>query len=212
MQSAFRSGHNAARLLRFRSPPAQSRFAAGPLSQQGRLQRASLPAGSKRKRTYHPANLELASKRVDPSSGRRILDTCNRISCWRSSPLALKESTLKRLLASLLLLGALIGLFGAQAAYAHGPVTAKADTAMAMDADCMAMMAKQQPAPAKKPCKGLTLDCIAAMGCVVPLVVADLATGIATPRIFGAPGFWPTNTVLTGKSFAPDPDPPMDLG
>jgi hypothetical protein len=84
--------------------------------------------------------------------------------------------------------------------------------AMAMDADCMAMMAKQQPASEKKPCKGLTLDCIAAMGCVVPLVAADVASGIDTPRIYGAPGFWPTSTVLIGKSFAPDPDPPTILG
>ena len=81
-----------------------------------------------------------------------------------------------------------------------------------MDADCMAMMAKQQPAPEKKPCKGLTLDCIATMGCVVPLIAADLADGISKPRIYGAPGFWPTHAVLAGKSFAPDPDPPTNLG
>lgn len=121
--------------------------------------------------------------------------------------------TVKRFAALLLLVGALFGLFGAQMAAARSVPTAMSEQkAMAMDADCMAMMAKQQPAPEKKPCKGLTLDCIAAMGCVVPLVAADLATGIATPRIYGSPGFWPTNTVLTGKSFAPDPDPPTNLG
>ncbi len=81
-----------------------------------------------------------------------------------------------------------------------------------MDANCMAMMAKPQPAPEKKPCKGLTLDCIAAMGCVVPLVTANLASGIATPRIYDELAFWPTHVVLTGKSLAPDPEPPTILG
>lgn len=119
---------------------------------------------------------------------------------------------MKRFLASLLLLGAMIGLFGAQAAYARGPVAVKVATAMAMDANCMAMMAKQKPAPENKPCKGLTLDCIAAMGCVVPLAAADLASGIATPRIYDELAFWPTHVVLTGKSLAPDPEPPTILG
>ena len=106
----------------------------------------------------------------------------------------------------------MIGLFGVQAAYARGPVAARVATAMAMDANCMAMMAKQKPAPENKPCKGLTLDCIAAMGCVAPLATADLATGIATPRIYDELAFWPTHVVLTGKSLAPDPEPPTTLG
>src|SRR3546814_3589086 len=81
-------------------------------------------------------------------------------------------------------------LFGAELAYARSvPATAPAKT-MAMDADCMAMMAMQQPAPKEKPCKGLTLDCIAAMGCVVPLMAADLTGGIAAPHIHGKPNFW----------------------
>lgn len=120
---------------------------------------------------------------------------------------------MKRFLASLLLLGALLGLFGAQLAAARSvPTAMTAPKAMAMDADCMAMMAEQQPAPEKKPCKGLTLDCIAAMGCVVPLMTADLNGGLTKSRIHGAPGFWPQTSVLAGKTFAPDPDPPTTLG
>ena len=83
---------------------------------------------------------------------------------------------------------------------------------MAMDANCMAMMAKQRPAPENKPCKGLTLDCIAAMGCAVPLAAADLPTGIEASRIYDELAFWPTHIVLTGKSLAPDPEPPTILG
>src|SRR3546814_19947268 len=70
---------------------------------------------------------------------------------------------------------------------------------MAMDADCMAMMAMQQPAPKEKPCKGLTLDCIAAMGCVVQLMAADLTGSIAAPHIHGKPNLWSATTVLAGK-------------
>ena len=73
------------------------------------------------------------------------------------------------------------------------------------------MMAKQHPAPSEKPCKGLTLDCIAAMGCVIPLVAADLTGGIAPARLYDAPSFWTTDTILTGKAVAPEPDPPTSL-
>lgn len=121
---------------------------------------------------------------------------------------------MQRLLASLLLLGALIGLFGAELAYAHAiaPATVSAPRAMTMDADCMAMMAKQQPAPEQKPCKGLTLECIAAMGCVVPLIAADFETGIPERILYGTSDFWPATDKLAGKSLAPDPEPPTTLG
>lgn len=119
---------------------------------------------------------------------------------------------MKRLLALLLVIGALSGLFGAQMAAAHSvPQAAGAPLAKGMDADCMAMMAKQQPAPSEKPCKDLTLDCIAAMGCVIPLVAADLAGGVAPARLYDAPSFWTTDTILTGKAVAPEPDPPTSL-
>lgn len=120
---------------------------------------------------------------------------------------------MKRLLASLLLVGALFGLFGAQLAYAHGvPVAARAPTAMAMDADCMAMMAKQQPAPKETPCKGLTLDCIGAMGCVVPIVLGNAVPAPASPWIHNQAIFWTTVSVLQGHEYAPEPEPPTLLG
>src|SRR3546814_14582312 len=39
----------------------------------------------------------------------------------------------------------------------------------AMSGDCMEMMQQGRQEPGKMPCKGLTLDCIAAMGCTIPL-------------------------------------------
>ncbi|MFX7930421.1 hypothetical protein ABTK36_19895, partial [Acinetobacter baumannii] len=47
-----------------------------------------------------------------------------------------------------------------------------------MSEDCMKMMAQQQQ-PTQKPCKGMTLACIAAMGCVVPMAVRNDAPALA---------------------------------
>src|SRR3546814_2619291 len=83
-----------------------------------------------------------------------------------------------------LLLGALIGLFGQAVAYASVPSAVSAPMAMSgmtdsgMSEDCMKMMAQQQQ-PAQKPCKGMTLACIAAMGCVVPMAVRNDAPALA---------------------------------
>jgi hypothetical protein len=119
----------------------------------------------------------------------------------------------KRLLASLLLVGALLGLFGAQLAYAHGvPTVVSAPQVTAMDADCMAMMAKQQPTPKGTPCKGLTLDCIGAMGCVVPIVLGNAAPSPMSPWFHDQATFWTTVSVLHGHEYAPEPEPPTLLG
>lgn len=73
----------------------------------------------------------------------------------------------KRLLSLMLLVGALLGIFSQPAGRAAGPmwrpVAAQplaGDEAAVGHADCMKMMDKQYR---EMPCKGLTLDCIAAM-------------------------------------------------
>lgn len=120
---------------------------------------------------------------------------------------------MKRFFASLLLVGALLGLFGAQLAYAHAvPIAESAPGATAMDADCMAMMAKQQSAPKGTPCKGLTLDCIGAMGCVVPIMLGNALPTPASPWYQDKTGFWTTVSVLHGHEYAPEPEPPTLLG
>lgn len=123
---------------------------------------------------------------------------------------------MKRVLSLLMLLGALIGLMGQEAAYAAAPVHAPApmmkmpEAAASMSADCMEMMQKA-PQPVQKPCKGITLDCIAAMGCVIPLAVAPEPALIdkmvhARMEHFPAPG-----NALTGRALAPEPEPPTLL-
>jgi hypothetical protein len=123
----------------------------------------------------------------------------------------------KRALRLFLLLGALIGLFGQGIAYASfaPPVSAsKTMVEMAdsgMSEDCMKMMAQQQQ-PTQKPCKGMTLACIAAMGCVVPMAVRNDEPALVTREASATLAFWPTVTVLRGTELAPEPEPPTLLG
>lgn len=112
-----------------------------------------------------------------------------------------------RLLRHILLVGALIGLLGQAAAYAAGPrwPVASMPTASAMD-DCMGMMEKQQPA--EKPCKGITLDCMAAMGCTLPILLKTGPESSAIPPSNSLQAFWPPVTALAGEDVAPEPQPP----
>jgi hypothetical protein len=124
---------------------------------------------------------------------------------------AAQFAPVKRLLSLILLLGALLGLFGQAAAFAMSPPFTPATEATAvqsMPMDCAEMPQKE---PEQTPCKGLTLDCIAAMGCTLPTLLAeagplDLANDEGAPieRSISTP-------VLTGRSIAPEPYPPTLL-
>lgn len=115
----------------------------------------------------------------------------------------------------MLLLGALVGIFGQQAARAAGPAwrpiaaqVVASDKAAGGNADCMKMMNKHH---GEKPCKGLTLDCIAAMGCVVPMTLSgDLppAVNVAIRNDLPTEAAIPS---LVGRTLAPEPDPPSFL-
>lgn len=123
-----------------------------------------------------------------------------------------KAGHVKRALQLLLLFGAVIGLFGQQAAYAASARATMAPAAVSqMNADCMEMMQKPQPQPAQKPCKGLTLDCIAAMGCVVPIVFKEPAAPTTAPQFVSALAFWPATSVLVGNDLPPEQHPPTTL-
>ena len=115
----------------------------------------------------------------------------------------------------MLLVGALLGIFGQQAARAAGPMwhpiaapPLVGDESTVGNADCTKMVDKQHR---EKPCKGLTLDCIAAMGCVVPMTLSgDLppAENVAIRHDL------PTEAAilgLAGRMLAPEPEPPAIL-
>ena len=131
-------------------------------------------------------------------------------------PVSPKLPDVIRALRLLLLFGALTGLFGQAIAFASVPQAAPRmsgarSMAMAgMSEDCMKMMERQRPG--KKPCKGMTLACIAAMGCAVPMLPRDDDTAIASRRADAVPAFWPAAAVLYGSELPPEPEPPTLLG
>lgn len=115
---------------------------------------------------------------------------------------------MKRYFALFLLFGAMIGLFGQEMAFASGVRHDKASPHSALMPGCTMPMAEQKQ---DKPCKGLTLECIAAMGCAIPLAHADepaIVEPIATVQI--AP-VAPATKRLTGLRVLPEPEPPHTL-
>lgn len=129
-----------------------------------------------------------------------------------SSPLLAERSRVKRWLSLLLLAGALLGLMGQEAAFAH-VVPVQTVTVTAMSPDCAQMMGitKQVPQPAM-PCEGMTPDCVAKMGCAVPLaLVPPVASDAAREFRAMLPSVAPA-TPLVGRNFGPEPEPPSRLG
>jgi len=117
---------------------------------------------------------------------------------------------LKGRLSLMLLLGALFGLFGQGAAYAVSPALApviEANHTTSSGMDCAEMTSDGKSAP-DRPCKGLTLACIAQMGCVAPMNfegLAGLTERASFPQLAAT---WPTAKMLTGLTIPPEPEPP----
>jgi len=120
----------------------------------------------------------------------------------------------KRWLSLLLLFGAVLGLLAQEAAFASAPAMPIADTAIAASAmsdECAEMMGIEK-SQNKEPCQGLTLDCIAKMGCALPPAVVSPATPIeAKAHVPGLLDPLPVRR-LAGRTFGPEPDPPLVLG
>jgi hypothetical protein len=118
---------------------------------------------------------------------------------------------MKTRFALVLLVMALIGLFAQQAAYAAGPamVSAISKTAV-MDNCAMAMGDRAMPAHQtdSTPCKSMTLGCIAAMGCVIPLAQPQEPKPIARIALTPIVPTMPVVHRLHGLALHPEPDPP----
>lgn len=108
----------------------------------------------------------------------------------------------------LLLVGVLFGLFGQAAAYSQIPVQKPVEQKVAAGDDCMEAMAQAQKEKPKAPCRGLTPDCIAAMGCVTPMIVGKPLALDPAPIASSAPIWSDAPVLLSGRSVAPDPHPP----
>ena len=120
---------------------------------------------------------------------------------------------MKRLLHIGLLLLTLTGLFGQSTAMAMAPSVLTAPSQARMAAmtgeNCMGMPDASNPG--KGPCKKVTLQCIAAMGCS-PLIFIDPYTRIAMVLRANMPGSANGRVShLTGRTYGPEPDPPSLL-
>ena len=121
---------------------------------------------------------------------------------------------MKRWYSMLLLIGALVGLFGQEAAFASGPLAQPVEQASppsGMSVDCAEMMglAKSQP---DQPCQGLTFDCIAKMGCGLSLaLVPPTVSSLPSQYREGIPAPLPV-APLIGRNLSPEPEPPARLG
>lgn len=118
---------------------------------------------------------------------------------------------MKRRFSLLLLLGALLGLLAQEAAFASAmPMPDRAITASAMSDECAEMMGIDKSQD-KGPCQGLTLDCIAKMGCAISLAVVTPAAPLAVAghrRELVDPL---AVQRLVGRSVGPEPEPPLVL-
>ena len=70
---------------------------------------------------------------------------------------------------------------------------------------------QKAPQPAQKPCKGLTPDCIATMGCVVPLAVTPNSMLIEKVNHERMEYFPASVSSLAGLALVPEPEPPILL-
>jgi hypothetical protein len=128
---------------------------------------------------------------------------------------------MKRWFSLLLLMGALLGLMGQEAAFARVMPLAKAEPTVAaaqisvgqMSAECAEMMGltKQKPQP-DQPCQGMTPDCVAKMGCAVAVaLIPPLLSATLTEYRLLAPRQRPV-APLVGRETSPEPHPPARLG
>src|SRR3546814_14672266 len=114
-----------------------------------------------------------------------------------------------RWLSLLLLFGAMVVLWAHEVAFASAPAMSSAAVTASQMSDGCAEMMKAATSQGDKPCKGLTLDCIAKMGCSIPSAVISMALPLAEQS--HSPGLLDPLRIrrLHGRTLGPEPDPPL---
>ena len=118
---------------------------------------------------------------------------------------------MRRALNIVLVIAALLGLFGQTVAVAASPtMTAIEATAPAtMPMDCMGMM--RAVGNNSVPCDHMTLTCIVGMGCALPAMLDVGQRIVVETRIVLASPTWPSTSLMEGRAVAPEPHPPSTL-
>lgn len=116
-----------------------------------------------------------------------------------------------RLLRSFLLMMAVLGLFGQSTAMAMSPVKGDGMSMAAMaKMDCGdSMMSGQMHGSV--PCKKMTLQCIALMGCTVAPLLQPVDVTLSARYFDALAPASPLMVPLEGRTYGPDPDPPSLL-
>lgn len=115
----------------------------------------------------------------------------------------------------MLLVAAMIGLVGQETGFARDlaiePAVLASDSAMTLECAEMMGLTKQNPPPAE-PCEGMTPDCIAKMGCALPVaMLPSFASGLLQVSRAENPQQLPVPP-LVGRTSGPEPEPPTRLG
>ena len=119
---------------------------------------------------------------------------------------------MKRWLTFLLLVGAVLGLLAQEAAFAAAPALPSAETASAaaMSDECAEMMGIEK-SQKSAPCQGLTLDCIAKMGCAAVAAPMPPAPTVQRPSAPRGLRFAAVDVVREGAGPLPLKNPPKRL-
>ena len=110
-----------------------------------------------------------------------------------------------------LLLMALLGLIGQSGAMAMAPAPMDAGSMQASIAGMNCVNNANAPAPGKAPCKTMTMQCIAAMGCAPLALVEPVGPSTLPVVIARVKSALPLAARLWGRSYGPEPDPPSFL-
>lgn len=119
---------------------------------------------------------------------------------------------MRQALKFVLVIGVLLGLLAQTAVVTASPVdgmVAATGAPMTMSADCLKMM-KSKDGKAR-PCEGMTLACIAGMGCPITFTLSSGPRPVGTPILTYQPGLWQIVSRLEGRSVQPEPHPPSPL-
>lgn len=123
------------------------------------------------------------------------------ILCWKD--------VVKRMFAFFLLMSVVFGLSAQEIAFAAAPVGQVATSAVQSATDCDTMSLPK--AAADIPCTGMTADCIAKMGCALPVaIVPPMAFAAPRPYLALAPPV-KISPALANRTLGPEPEPPTYL-
>lgn len=121
-----------------------------------------------------------------------------------------------KFLSCLIAFAAIVGLLGQEAALARTmpfETSTQAESAMQMGSGCTEMgTVVKKASQSQVPCQGMTLDCIAKMGCAIPLALVPPFHLDVSPQFRRVnPPFTPV-ALLVGRDISPEPEPPSRLG